>query len=205
MSLARDVVVRSLPVSFLKLKIASASRPRLGETASGDITFTREVGARTLFGLVDAHGAGTIAEGVALRAASFLAHADVDDHLGRLFDEMHVSLHGTRGAAATLCLFEAGKLWCSSVGNLELLCVGSRLDAYSSPAIISGRRQRVRVHAGLLNQGTRIVLYSSAIPRHVAAAPDRALSANDACNSIISAAGTYEAATVLIADVVEAS
>jgi hypothetical protein len=185
----------------VKLKIASASRPRLGETASGDIAITREVGGRTLFGLVDAHGVGEIAEAVALRAASFLANADVDAHLGRLFDEMHVSLHGTRGAAATLCIFEAGRLWCSSVGNLELVCLGSRLGGFSSPAIIAGRRQRVRMHAGVLNQESRVVVYSSAIPRHVAMGQDRNLSPTDACNNIISAAGTYEEATVLIADV----
>jgi hypothetical protein len=178
-----------------RLSIAGVTRPRFAAASCSDVIILKQDCERTLFGIVDA---GEVGQESSLRTARFLAGAHPAGDLRLLFAELLQQIRQGPGASVTLCLYEAGKLWAASLGNVELRWMGAQVTSFSTPSRGPGH---VRFHVGQLAPGARIVLFSDGFSRTAAAAIDPFVDRREVCADLLGGPPGGDDATVLIADV----
>jgi negative regulator of sigma-B (phosphoserine phosphatase) len=176
--------------------------PKEGERVSGDAVFVRLAEAGGVFAVIDALGHGERAAEAADAALHALRESQACDGVGALIDQLHVRLRGTRGAAAMVCVLRDGQLEGCSVGNVELLSLGTHVPWVPSPGILGASLRRMRIFAARLAPGDRLVLFSDGVSPRVDLSQYRGVAANDACRTLMSRhRRPHDDATVLIADI----
>jgi negative regulator of sigma-B (phosphoserine phosphatase) len=184
------------------MRIAHLSVPKQGEHANGDRIIVRQgPDGHTLLGVIDALGHGPGAEEVATAAHDLLSSAPLEAGIGAIMEQLHQSLRGGRGAAATLCLLAGGRVEACGVGNVELRCAETDLPFVFSPGILGSRVQRFRVADAKVAPGSRFIFFSDGIGPVGRIEELRKLSPQEACRVIHQRHRRSEDdATVLIAD-----
>ncbi len=186
----------------MKLHVAHRTRPKRGEDKSGDAVFVRDEAARTLLAVIDALGHGAEAEDAASHALAFLESAPSDDGVKPLVSGLHRALRGTRGAAATVCLFEQGTLVGCGVGNVELRARGTRIPFVLSPGILGSHHSALRLFRQPLGQGDYFAVFSDGIQRTMSLDGPREASLEDRCDRLFDAYATpNDDVTLLLAEV----
>jgi negative regulator of sigma-B (phosphoserine phosphatase) len=102
------------------LELGVASRPRAGETASGDEAVVAWLGEGALVAAVDGLGHGSAAAHAAASAAELLRRYATEP-LGSLIERCHAELRTTRGVAmsvARFAFYDDTLAW-AGVGNVE--------------------------------------------------------------------------------------
>lgn len=122
---------------------AAATRPRRGESVSGDRSLAVAAGAdAALFAVIDGLGHGEPAAAAA-RCAEHVLAAAADRPLDDLLTLCHHELAATRGAAITLARidFEAATLCWTGVGNVSAHLLGRTtggVDTQSEVRLLGG-------------------------------------------------------------------
>jgi phosphoserine phosphatase RsbX len=184
------------------LRLGHLSVPKTGESVCGDRVIVRHGDdGRALIGVIDALGHGPGAEAVAVMADEHLSKARLDAPLEDMMLSLHERLRGSRGAAATLCLFAGQELSACGVGNVELRCSGTSLPFVLSAGILGMRVPKWRTCRTRLLPQSRLVLFSDGISSRFRFEDVRSLRPQDACRRVIETSRHPEDdATVLIAD-----
>jgi phosphoserine phosphatase RsbX len=170
------------------LVVEYQSRPKLGETANGDVVVVRYGRGGTLVALVDALGHGPRAVTVAERASAYLcevADALLESDAENAMRGLHGALHGTRGAAATICLIRGWMLDACGVGNVEVRCVGATIPVVMTPGIVGVQMQRLRSFTGTLPAGARCFMFSDGVSRQAPFSGLASLNVRQACETLI--------------------
>lgn len=192
---ARPKVVR------LQLSIAQRSRPKPGESQNGDAVVVRKDDALTLMAVIDALGHGPRAALVATHAVRHLEHADLTRGAAEVLAGLHAALHGTRGAAAVVALFDGRTLEYGGVGNVEMRCVGSRIEPGVVDGILGQRVRRFRTCRTTMAPGDRIAVFSDGISGRFTLANYALSAATAVCEDILrSFARPLDDASLLVAD-----
>lgn len=186
----------------MKLHVAHASLPKVGELANGDRPFFRQNGQQQcLIAVIDGLGHGPEAEVAALAALRYLSEVSLDTSLELMMPSLHDSMRGTRGAAGAVCLLRGKEIWACSVGNVELRSQRAEIPLVSSAGILGVRVRKFRVCRTTLAGPCRLVMFSdgltnpSSIPEFQGASPQLA------CDALLQRhRRSYDDATVLIAD-----
>lgn len=185
----------------MRLSTAWSTRAAPQQVQSGDVVVVRRDGDRTLFGVVDALGHGPDAHDVAQAAFRWLMQTPLDVTMELLLGGLHGALHGTRGAAATLCLHHQDTLQAGGVGNVELRSAPHNLPVIPSPGILGTRLRNVRAWRGTVLAGTRLVIFSDGISRRLDVQATRSLGVAQASEHILKeGANAHDDATVLVVD-----
>jgi len=185
----------------MRVRAEHLSLPKQGETANGDGAFLRAEGSEALFGVIDGLGHGPGAEEVARAAKSFLGRAALGTPLATLMEGLHGALHGTRGAAATICLLRGADLEACAVGNVELRSGDFRFPLVYSAGILGVNVRTFRVCSAKLNRPARFVAFSDGISTRASTDDVRQLTPADACHFIMQRyRRDNDDATVLVAD-----
>ncbi|HEU5076285.1 MAG TPA: phosphoserine phosphatase [Polyangiaceae bacterium] len=185
----------------MKVRAEHLSLPKQGETANGDGVFFRTDAAGALFGVIDGLGHGPGAEEVTRMAKSYLTGATLDTSLAALMEALHGALHGTRGAAATICLLRGTQLEACAVGNVELRSGDLRFPLVYSAGILGVNVRTFRVCSAKLNRPARFVAFSDGISTRASTDDVRQLTPADACHFIMRRyRRDNDDATVLVAD-----
>src|SRR5689334_19333420 len=100
----------------MKITASYLCVPKVGETANGDAVVIRDEAPVTLIAVVDALGHGPGAATAADAAVKELSEVPLNIGVLAILERVHDKLHGTRGAAAMVCLFDGKKLTGCSVG-----------------------------------------------------------------------------------------
>lgn len=144
-----------------RVSAAWITRPRLGETVSGDAVVVRQAGSSVLVAVVDALGHGPKAAAVADSSTEYLgatSHATVPAFVQGLHD----ALQGTRGAAALVLLLSEKGLEVCSVGNVELRSTNSKLPFVLTPGVLGVRLRQPKI-CSWATTAERFVLFSDGI------------------------------------------
>ena len=186
----------------MKLRAEHLSLPKQGETANGDGVFLRAEGSDgALFGVIDGLGHGPGAQEVTQLAKSYLSKTTLDTTLATLMDQLHAALHGTRGAAATICLLRGAELEACAVGNVELRSGDLRFPLVYSAGILGVNVRTFRVCSAKLDRPARFVAFSDGISTRASTDDVRQLTPKDACHFIMQRyRRDNDDATVLVAD-----
>jgi negative regulator of sigma-B (phosphoserine phosphatase) len=185
----------------MRVDVASATRPYPGERACGDAAVARSCADATLFGIVDALGHGPQAAEVAARAVAYLDAVDLGWPLARIVDGLHVALTHTRGAASGLCIVHGNHLELSTVGNVEVRSLGTRVGVLATPGVLGRRLRSLRTAEFRIEPGDRVVLFSDGISARVAVEDTRGLAPEAACRHILAGfARSSDDASVIVAD-----
>ncbi|MDY6835050.1 MAG: SpoIIE family protein phosphatase [Chloroflexota bacterium] len=100
------------------MRIAVASRPKLGERANGDVCYYRKFDDNLLICLMDGAGHGEAAQVVARKTVDYFErNHDLD--LVELTKGCHEELKGTRGGVMGLALIQDGLVSYVGVGNIR--------------------------------------------------------------------------------------
>jgi phosphoserine phosphatase RsbX len=176
--------------------------PKEGERVSGDAVFLRPVKGGAVFAVIDALGHGERAADTAQVALRALAEAPEEDGVRALIDRLHTQLRGTRGAAAMVCAFRDGRLEGCGVGNVELSCLGTRVQWLQSPGILGASLGRARIFDAKLAAGDRLVIFSDGVSPKFDLSTFRGVKAVEACRVLMSRQRrSHDDSTVLIADI----
>jgi len=186
----------------VKMHVAHASLPKLGELANGDRPFHRQdADGRSLIAIIDGLGHGPEAQLAALAALRYLGDVSLQTPLEQLMPELHDSMRGTRGAAGTVCLYTDPHLFVCSVGNVELRSVRADIPLVSSAGILGVRVQKFPLCNAALTSACRLVLFSDGLTKPTGSGDVQTLPPQLACDNLLHRhRRTYDDATVLIAD-----
>jgi hypothetical protein len=188
----------------MRVAVGWSSRPAQGGSHNGDAAFVRHVGWCSLFGVIDALGHGPEANAAAAAAVDYLRAVKLDDGLQPLLEGLDARLRGTRGAVATICLFDRGQLSIAGVGNVELLVRGVSLPWSSTPGILGSRPQRPHITGARLPLGARLHLFSNGVSSRIDVDEVAELAPASASAQLLSHYSVPdEDATLLIAEVYE--
>jgi phosphoserine phosphatase RsbX len=186
----------------VRLAFAQRSRPRLGETHSGDVALVREEGPLTLFAVVDALGHGTLAAATAAAAVRCLQVTALAGGVAPVLEALHAALLKERGAVALVGLFDGQKLSCAGVGNVELRTQGTRIAVALSPGILGQRYRRLTVSESTLRPGDRFAVFTDGLSLRTDLEEGRGRTPAEACALLFERfAKPQDDATLLIADV----
>jgi phosphoserine phosphatase RsbX len=186
----------------MKMQVASATLPKLGETANGDRPFHRidETG-RNLLAVIDGLGHGPEAQNAALAALRFLTEVPLNTAFEEVMSGLHESMRGTRGAAGTVCILNDCEFCACAVGNVELRSVRAEIPLIASAGILGVRVQKFRICRTTIKSACRLVMFSDGLTNPTGIADSLKLPPQLACDSLINRhRRTYDDATVLIAD-----
>lgn len=168
----------------MKVDSASISVAREGELENGDATLVRVDGQRTLVCVIDALGHGSVAAAVARQAILTLEQVEVGSPED-IMQELHTALSGSRGAGATLCVFERGSLVGCGVGNVELRARGGMLSPVLSQGVLGVSLRKLHTFKGWVRPGMRIVLFTDGISRSFDIPSPVDATPRDACEQIL--------------------
>lgn len=176
--------------------------PKVGEQVNGDAVIVREEGGITLVSVVDALGHGPGAHLAASAAVEELSVVNLTRGVQYVIERVHDKLHGTRGAAAMVCLWNGERLSGCSVGNVDMRVLGTRVPIMLTPGILGSRVRSYRIFESQLVPRDRLVIFSDGISSHLSVDETARMRLNDACNAIMARhRRTHDDATVLIAEV----
>lgn len=147
--------------SAVRVSAAWMTRPRAGESVSGDAVVVRPASGGVLIAVVDALGHGPKAAEVAAASTGYLEAASHDTISG-FVDGLHEALEGTRGAAALLLHVSASGLEVCSVGNVELRSSNAKHPFVLSPGVLGVRLRKPKICSWAAS-GERFVLFSDGI------------------------------------------
>ncbi|MFO0577360.1 MAG: phosphoserine phosphatase [Polyangia bacterium] len=159
--------------------------PREGERRSGDAVFVRVTEACSLFALIDALGHGDTAARVAQRALDCLERLPVGIEVTGAMEALHAELHGTRGAAITLCSLRGMEAELLGIGNVTCRTLGAPMPFVPRPGIV-GRGSRV--HGALrlpLARGQRLLFHSDGVSHRFDLRTISELGPEEACAFIL--------------------
>ncbi len=186
----------------MKLSVAHICLPRVGETANGDAVVVRTEDSRTLLAVVDGLGHGPGAAIAADAAVEALQTVQLGGGVLPVIERVHERLHGTRGAAAMVAVFDGERIQACGVGNVDMRTRGTRLPVMLTPGILGARVRSFRVFEGALAPADRLVVFSDGISSHLSIDDTQRLSAGEACQVIMDRyRRSHDDATVLVADV----
>lgn len=186
----------------LSLVAAQLCRPMPGESQCGDAALVRTEGEMTLLALVDGLGHGPAAAEAATRACAYLSRAPLAPDPAVLLTGVHAALAHTRGAAATICVFDGAVLRGAGIGNVTLRALGSGVPALLTSGVLGQRLGRLRTFEAVLRAGDRIMMFTDGISPHFDLAETRSVPAAAACTWILAHhARATDDAGVLVADV----
>jgi negative regulator of sigma-B (phosphoserine phosphatase) len=176
--------------------------PKVGESVNGDAVVVRNDASMTMLAVVDALGHGPGAAIAADAAVKELLVSPLSTGVLSVLERLHEKLHGTRGAAAMVCLFDGQKLQGCSVGNVEMRSRGTRVPVMLTPGILGSRVRSYRVFESPLTHADRLVIFSDGISSHLSLDETHRLSPGEACQLIMDRyRRSHDDATVLVADV----
>ncbi|HKO92235.1 MAG TPA: phosphoserine phosphatase [Polyangiaceae bacterium] len=186
----------------MKMQVAHASLPKLGEYANGDRPFHRQDAAdRHLLAVIDGLGHGPEAEHATLAGLKYLNEVPLDTPFEQIMLGVHESMRGTRGAAGTVCIVAGTDIVACAVGNVELRSVQIDVPLISSAGILGVRVQKFRVCRTKIQMACRLVLFSDGLTNPTGISELQSMPAQLACDRLLSRhRRTYDDATVLIAD-----
>jgi phosphoserine phosphatase RsbX len=168
---------------------------------NGDAVVIREDGDGVLVAVVDALGHGPRAATVANAAVDEVTQATAGMALPTLVERVNRRLHGTRGAAALFCKLVAGSVEACSIGNVDMRCSAKTVPVVLTPGVLGHAAKAVRVFAGTVRCGDRIVIFTDGISARFGLAALRSIGRAEACRSILAQhRRAHDDATVLVAD-----
>lgn len=186
----------------MKLSHSHICVPKIGEDVNGDAVVIRQDGPVTLIAVVDALGHGPGAALAAQVAVEELNVVALDKNVQWVIERVHEKLHGTRGAAAMVCLYNGQKIQGCSVGNVEMRSRGTRVPVMLTPGILGARVRSYRIFESPLAPHDRLVIFSDGISSHLSIDEMHRLSPREACQAIMDRyRRNHDDATVLVADV----
>ncbi len=186
----------------MKLSHSHICVPKIGESVNGDAVVLREDGPVTLIAVVDALGHGPGAALAAQVAVEELNVVALDKNVQWVIERVHEKLHGTRGAAAMVCLWNGQKIQGCSVGNVEMRSRGTRVPVMLTPGILGARVRSYRIFESPLAPNDRLVIFSDGISSHLSIDEMHRLPPREACQAIMDRyRRNHDDATVLVADV----
>jgi negative regulator of sigma-B (phosphoserine phosphatase) len=170
----------------MKLYSAHRLEPCVGETAIGDAVLVdlASEGLCGVFAVIDGLGHGPKAQTAAQTALDTLRARRPGDDVLTIMRAIHGNLRGTRGAAATVCMVDDGKITCCGVGNVALRSHGADIPFVLSPGILGGNVRQFRMVEAKLANKQRIVLHSDGISSDLSLARLAHLDAAETCDSI---------------------
>jgi phosphoserine phosphatase RsbX len=168
----------------MRIRVAHKVEAYPGETESGDAVVTHLAEGCSMLAVIDGLGHGPAAARAATAAAAALHAKRGTSDLMAMMHAMHADLQGTRGAAATVCLFDGARFTCCGVGNVALRTDGTDIPFVLSPGILGKGVRRFRIIEATLVRGLRIVLHSDGIASHLAMASLSQLGTEEACAAI---------------------
>ena len=178
------------------------SLPRGGESVNGDAVVVRRTESHHLLAIIDALGHGARAAVVANAAVKALEVCRLDQGVLHVIEELNVSLRGTRGACALVCILGSGRLEGCSVGNVELRTSGIVVPFVLTPGVLGARVHRPRVFSGTPTGRARLVAYSDGVSSRFHLDSFAEFSTGDARRAIFERhRRTHDDATLLVADV----
>lgn len=187
----------------MRLQVAHASRAHPGEAENGDLAFVAEYSNQYLLAVVDGLGHGPQAALAAQAARACLSSSSAPWNPEELMLALDHALRKTRGAAATACVFEAGKLSYAGVGNVAMRSRGASVGLIATPGILGRRTHRVRVFETPLGVGDRIAVFSDGISARIDLDDFETMDPSAACGRIVERLGRpTDDATVLLCDVI---
>ncbi len=188
----------------MRVEAHHRSVPRSGETQNGDAVVIRTVGGVLLVAVIDALGHGAAAAETAAVGVSYLEELSEATTIPSIVDGLHARMHGTRGAAAMLCLISTttGQMTACSVGNVELRSLVDRIPAVNTPGILGSRVRNLRVFDAPLRPGERLVIFSDGVSPSLRAADAAGRSGMAACEELMRQhRRQHDDATVVVVDV----
>lgn len=186
----------------MRLSPSYLSLPKVGEVENGDAVVVREDADMTMLAVVDALGHGPGAAVAADTAVRELQVVSLRGGVKDVLERVHGRLHGTRGAAALVCLFDGQRLTGCSVGNVEMRSRGTRVPVMLTPGILGSRVRSYRVFESPLARSDRLIIFSDGISAHLSVDEIHHLPPQQACRLIMDRhRRSHDDATVLVADV----
>jgi negative regulator of sigma-B (phosphoserine phosphatase) len=186
----------------VKMQVGHASVPKIGERDNGDRPFHRyDPEGRNLIAVIDGLGHGPEAQLASLAALRYLDQVALDKPFEEVMFELDKALHGTRGAAGTVCISSGFDLVACSVGNVELRSVRADIPLIPSAGILGRRVRKFNICRATLKSACRLVIFSDGLTNPTSIPEYKAVSPQLACEGILERhRRTYDDATVLIAD-----
>lgn len=151
--------------SVASLDVASAVRPCLGESVSGDVVVATPIESGFFVAIVDVLGHGSEAAELGCEIETYLTRYACRDVAG-LMKRLHQKLKGSRGAAVGLCFIETpgNKIKYTGVGNTVIRRFGSAETRLVSQDGVLGQNMRTpRPQSLQLEPGDLIVLYTDGV------------------------------------------
>ncbi|NUP08203.1 MAG: SpoIIE family protein phosphatase [Polyangiaceae bacterium] len=164
----------------------------------------RRVGGVLLVAVIDALGHGTAAAETASVGVAYLEAVSDLSSVGSIVEGLHGRLHGTRGAAAMICVIrpDGSRMTACSVGNIELRSLLDRIPVMNTPGILGSRLRNMRVFEAPLQQGERLVMFSDGVSPSLRASDASGRVGLAACDELMRQHRRYQDdATVAVIDV----
>ena len=162
------VTASRLEMQRSALEIAVASRPRSGETRSGDAAVSARSRAGALLAVVDGLGHGEAAE-MAATAAATAARASADGTVEQVIAACQAALRHTRGCvmAAAMVGDAEDELDWAGIGNVEAVVwspgTGLRRRLAPRPGIVGYRAEPARAQTAAFADGDVLIIATDGI------------------------------------------
>ncbi|MDM8514829.1 ATP-binding protein/SpoIIE family protein phosphatase [Desulfobacterales bacterium HSG16] len=166
----RGTVIRSkkwIKTDYKSKKHCSVlSKPKLGETVSGDDYFFKHLPSYVIFSVIDALGHGFHAHQVAKHALNILEN-NFQDSLLSIIKRCHEGLKGSRGAAMSIGMidFKTNNFQHVSIGNVETRVYGT--PSPIKPVCTNGTMglimENARINVYPYSKNSCIVMFSDGI------------------------------------------
>lgn len=147
----------------MTLPYAFQTMPREAEPHSGDAVLVRLAGDWALFVVIDALGHGDLAWRVAQRGIAALLQLPEGTGAAAALDLLHTELHGTRGAAATLCSLRGLQAEMIGLGNVTCRTLGGPMPFVPRPGIVGNGKKLPAATSFVLTAGQRLIFHSDGI------------------------------------------
>ncbi len=123
----------------------------------------RLAGDWALFAVIDALGHGELAWRVSQRGVAALLRLPERTDATTAFNVLHTELHGTRGAAATLCTLHGLNAEMIGVGNVTCRTLGGPMPFVPRPGIVGAGKKLPPAIRFALSTGQRLIFHSDGI------------------------------------------
>lgn len=154
---------------MIKVDYAMEMKALLGDISQcGDLCFFQEYGDNCFMALIDVLGHGSEARAVAIMAEKCLQECYQKDLIS-VMNQLHEYLRGTRGAVASICLFnkETRCLSHVGIGNITVRLFGSKpTRMVSRDGVIGYGTIRPKASEVMLSPGDILMMHSDGIKEH---------------------------------------
>lgn len=185
----------------MKLDHAHMVMAREGESCSGDAVLVQMGTDATLFAVVDALGHGEVAARVAERGIKRLTELPPGIGAAAALEALDRHLHGTRGAAATICTVHKQQVELAGLGNVNCRTLGGSMPFVPKPGIVGGARKMPPAIRFELKVGQRLILHSDGVSHRFDLRSLVGMSPEEACSWILRYhRHSHDDASVLVID-----